>query len=391
MSDTSVTNLASTNFRVRSQVFGIRGTDRLQHLYAVGKTGTGKSTLIETLASQDVEQGNGFVLLDPHGESARAIGYKVRQLGRTDVIDFNASDALQLLAFNPLMDIRTEDRPRAATGLLDAFKKLWSDSWGPRLEHILRNSLFVLLDQPSATLADILRLLSDPTYRREALTHVENLQVREFWLKEYSAYPDRFRTEAIAPIQNKVGAFLANPILHRILCQPRNDINIRQIMDEGKVLIVNLAKGRIGEDASALLGSLLIAMIGSEALGRADIPEHERRDFFVYIDEFQTFTTLSLANMLAELRKYHVGLVLANQYLAQLDPAIQEAVLGNAGTLISFRVGVSDAEILAKEFYPTFSVNDLINLPNHHMYLKLMIDGQVSKPFSAVTLPPKAA
>jgi hypothetical protein len=246
-----------------------------------------------------------------------------------------------------------------------------------------------LLDQPLATLADVLRLLDDKTYRQQAALRTGNGQVRYFWLQEFEHYPARFRIEAIAPIQNKVGAFLADPRLSRILSQPESSFDLRQVMDEGKVLLVNLAKGRLGEDPAALLGALLVSRIGLTALGRADVLEYERRDFCLYLDEFQTFTTLSLATMLSELRKYRVNLILAHQYLAQLDPQIREAILGNVGTIIAFRVGATDAELLAQELQPEIAALDLVRLPNYHVYMKLMVDGVVTPPFSAETFEPQ--
>jgi hypothetical protein len=302
------------------------------------------------------------------------------------LIYFNVPDFTRPLAFNPLERVPPEKRPLAASGLLEVFKKIWIDSWGPRMEHILRNALLALLDQPQATLADVLRLLSDREFRRDAMTRVANPQVREFWLREYESYPARFRIEAIAPIQNKVGAFLANPVLSGILTQPRSAVDLRRVMDEGQILVVNLAKGKIGEDSAGLLGALLVSRIGLAALSRADVAEETRRDFFVYLDEFQNFTTLSLANMLSELRKYRVNLVLAHQYLSQLDEQVRDAILGNVGSIISFRLGLADAEMLESEFRPEISALDLISLPNYQIYLKLMIQGRVSRVFSAETL-----
>src|SRR5262249_49603622 len=252
-------------------------------------------------------------------------------------------------------------------------------------EHILRNSFLALLDQPEPTLADVLRLLDDLAFRREVSSRVYNTQVRDFWLREYENYPLRLRAEAIAPIQNKVGAFLTDPLLNRILTQKTSAFDLRQVMDEGKILLVNLAKGKIGGDASALLGALLVTKIGLAGLSRADTPEENRRDFYLYLDEFQNFATLSFANMLSELRKYRVSMVLSHQYLSQLDPQVRDAVLGNTGTIISFRLGLPDADILAGEFYPFFSASDLINLPHYHVYLKLMIYGAVSQPFRGET------
>ena len=245
-----------------------------------------------------------------------------------------------------------------------------------------------MLEQPEATLADVLRLLDDHAFRREVSSRVYNTQVRDFWLREYENYPPRLRAEAIAPIQNKVGAFLTDPLLNRILTQKSSAFDLRRVMDEGKILLVNLAKGKIGADASALLGALLVTKIGLAGLSRADIQEESRRDFYLYLDEFQNLATLSLANMLSELRKYRVNMILSHQYLSQLDPQVRDAILGNTGTIISFRLGLTDAEMLAGEFYPFFSARDLINLPNYHIYLKLMIDGVVSQSFSAKTVKP---
>ena len=330
--------------------------------------------------------GEGLALLDPHGDLVERVLAAVPEARRHDLIYFNVPDVARPLGFNPLERGPPEKRPLAASGLLDVFKKIWADSWGPRLEHILRNALLALFDQPEATLADVLRLLDDRAFRQVAAGRVANAQVRDFWLREYESYPRNFRAEAVAPIQNKIGAFLANPVLHGIVTQPRSAFDLRQVMDGGKILLVNLAKGKIGEDAASLLGALVVSRIGLAALGRADMPETERRDFYVYLDEFHSFTTLHLANMLSELRKYRVNLILAHQYLSQLDPQVRDAILGNVGTLVSFRLGLADAEILEKEFAPELHALDLVSLPNYHIYLKLMIDGMVSRPFSATTL-----
>ena len=355
-------------------------------MYVIGKTGTGKSTLIETLIRQDIDSPQGFALLDPHGDLVEKVLAGMPDKRKEDLIYFNVPDRTEPLGFNPLERVPAAKRALAASGLLEAFKKIWSEFWGPRTEHILRNALLALLDQPQATLADIQRLLEDQSYRKNAVERVANAQVRHFWLKEYEGYTKRFQTEAIAPIQNKVGAFLAHPILNSILNQARSAFDVRQVMDEGRILLVNLAKGRIGEDAASLLGALLVTSLSIAALNRAEVIEEERRDFYVYLDEFHTFTTLSLATMLSELRKYHVGLILAHQYLRQLDPQVREAILGNIGTFISFRVGVSDALILEREFSPEISALDLMRLPNYHIYLKLMVEGVVSSPFSGQTL-----
>lgn len=390
-SPSSISVFAEADFRNRLVPFGIKQEDRRAHMYIIGKTGTGKSTLIERMVTQDMKAGRGVALLDPHGDLVQRVLAQLPGERQGDVVYFDAPNEQQGVGFNPLSNVPQSKRSLAASGMVGVFRKMWSDSWGPRLEHILRNTLLLLLDQPEATLADVLRLLGDGTYRAWALRSVRNDQVREFWAKEFEGYPARFRAEAIAPIQNKVGAFLADPTLHRILTQPKSSFNLRQIMDEGKIFLVNLAKGKLGEDTASLLGALLVSSMGLSGLRRADTPEERRRDFYLYLDEFHTFTTLSLAGMLSELRKYRLNLILAHQYLSQLDASVRDAILGNVGTIIAFWIGLTDAELLESEFFPDFRAADLINLPNHHIYLKLMIDGAVSRPFSARTLPTDAA
>ena len=388
--DNQVAFFARTNFRNQRKLFGIRQADRLHHMYVIGKTGTGKSTLLETLMREDLRLGNGFALLDPHGDLAERVRDAVPEERRGELIYFDAADMSGTVGYNPLAGVPIANRAVTASGILDAFKKLWADSWGPRLEHILRNALIALLDYPGSTLADILRLLDDKGFRRSVAGRVYNSIVRGFWLREYEGYTARLRAEAIAPVQNKVGAFLTHPGLYRVLTQRENLLDLRSLMDRGSILLVNLSKGRLGADASWLLGALLVSGLASTALSRADVAETERRDFFVYLDEFHNFVTQSLADMLSELRKYRLGLVLAHQFLGQLDLGLRDAVLGNAGTLAAFRVGLADAEILEKEFWPEFRARDLIGLPNYHLNLRLMIDGRVGRAFSAETLGPKS-
>lgn len=386
--DEHILIFGQTNFRDDRRRFGIRRADRRQHVYVIGQTGTGKSTLLETMVRGDLESGEGLALIDPHGDLVERVRRAVPGDRLRDLIYFDVPTIEGRLGFNPLRGVPPGKRALAASGLLDVFKKLWADSWGPRLEHILRNALLTLLEQPDPTLADVLRLLDDPHYRQAALLRVQNQQVRAFWLREYAKYPARFQVEAIAPIQNKVGAFLADPLLHRILTEPRQAFDLRRVIDERKVLLVNLSKGQIGQDTAALLGALLVAALGNAAFGRAEQSIEERRDFWLYLDEFHSFTTLSLVTMLSELRKYRVGLTLAHQYLAQLEDELREAILGNVGTVIAFRLGASDAELLEQEFRPTFSSEDLMRLPNRHVYLKLLVDGVPTVPFSAETLAP---
>jgi type IV secretory pathway TraG/TraD family ATPase VirD4 len=390
VSKNDVTQFARVDFRRDRRPFGIKTEDRFSHIYIIGKTGTGKSTLMETMALQDLAQGNGFALIDPHGDLVERVFARIPDKRRSDVIYLNAPDPSQPYGYNPLRHVGADHIALAASGFMEALKKMWPEAWGVRMEHILRNVLMALLEQPAATMHDVLRVLSDSSFRKQVARSLKNETVRTFLEKEFERFSFGYRADGSAPIQNKVGAFLADPLMNRILTAPASDIHIRQIMDEGKVLLVNLAKGRIGEDSSSLLGALLVTTIGLAAFSRADMPASERRDFFVYIDEFQSFTTLALANMLSELRKYRVGFTVAHQYLHQLEPDIRHAVLGNAATVISFRVGAEDAPYLAREFQDQFEQIDLTQLPNYRIYLKLMIDGLPSKPFSAVTSMPSS-
>jgi len=390
MSTDETTCFARVDFRNNHRAFGIKTEDRFSHIYVIGKTGTGKSTLLETMAIQDLEHGNGFALIDPHGDLAERIAARVPLARQLDTIYFNPSDPAQPYGYNPLRQVRQELISLAASGLMDVLKKMWADSWGVRMEHILRNVLLALLEQPNATLHDVLRLMTDQKFRKVIVGRLKNATVRTFLEKEFERFTFGYRADGIAPIQNKIGAFLADPLLNRILTAPGKDLHIRHIMDEGKVLLVNLAKGRLGEDSSTLLGGLLVTTIGLAAFSRADMPIESRRNFFVYVDEFQSFTTLALVNMFSELRKYRVGFTVAHQYLNQLEAGIRHAVLGNAGTIISFRVGAEDAPYLEQEFQERFDQIDLTQLANHRVYLKLMIDGQPSRPFSARTLPPQS-
>jgi hypothetical protein len=340
------------------------------------------------LMLDDLRKGFGFALLDPHGDLVKRVKARIPWSRKDDVIDFDAADPNQPYGFNPLANVPPGKRPLACSGLIQVFKHLWNDSWGPRLEYILRNCLLSLLDYPGSNLSDILKLLSDREFRKKVIPFVSNKQIKEFWTKEFDKYPERFKAEAISPIQNKVGAVLSHPLLQKILTEPEQALSLRKIMDEGKILLVNLAKGSIGEDTSNLLGSLLISRFDLAALSRANTAEDERPDYTLYLDEFHNFTTQSLVLMLSELRKYRLSLILAHQYLTQLEPSIKDAILGNVGTIIIFRIGAADSEVFAQEFAPEFKLTDFTNLPNYHIYLKMMIDGKISSPFSAVTLPP---
>ena len=384
-----VTPFAITDYRDIRKRFGIKQKNRRGHMYLIGKTGTGKSTLIQNMAAHDIEAGYGLALIDPHGDLAEEILELIPERRIKDVIYFNPADLEYPLAFNPLENVSPDHRFLVASGMISVLKKVWADFWGPRLEHILRHSLLTLLENPGSTLLDLPKLLTDERFREVLLRRVNHPQVREFWFAEFGKYSAWLRSEAISPILNKVGQFLTSIPLRNIVGQRKSTFDFRTIMDEGKVLIVNLAKGRIGEDNCSLLGAMLVTKIQLAALSRADVPERNRRAFYLYVDEFHNFLTLSFADILAEARKYGVNLVLAHQYLEQLDDKLRAAVFGNVGTIISFRVGVEDAELLAREFYPTFSETDLVNLPNHSIYLKLLIDGKPSRAFSAATLAPR--
>jgi DNA helicase HerA-like ATPase len=385
-----ITPFAITNYRDIRQRFGIKQKNRRGHMYLIGKTGTGKSTLLQNMAAHDIEMGYGLALIDPHGDLAEEILELIPERRIKDVIYFNPADLEYPVAFNPLENVSADYRYLVASGMISVLKKIWADFWGPRLEHILRNALLTLLENPGSTLLDLPKLLTDDRFREVMLRRVTHPQVRDFWFSEFAKYSVWLRSEAVSPILNKVGQFLTSVPLRNIVGQRKSVLRFRKIMDEGKIVIVNLAKGRIGEDNCALLGAMLVTQIQLAAMSRANIPEKERRGFYLYVDEFHNFLTLSFADILAEARKYGLNLVLAHQYFEQLDDKLRAAVLGNVGTIISFRVGIEDAKLLAGEFYPTFDETDLVNLPNHQIYLKLLIDGAPSKPFSAVTLPPQA-
>jgi type IV secretory pathway TraG/TraD family ATPase VirD4 len=384
----NVTHFARTDFRRTNKIFGIKDHDRFSHVYLIGKTGTGKSTLIETMVLQDIRRGHGVALIDPHGDLVERLVAQVPAPRVQDVIYLNAADPSQPHGYNPLRHVREDRIAIAASGFLEVFKKMWPDAWGVRMEHILRNVLMALLERPDATMHDVLLVLSDRNFRKELVQTVQNETVRTFFEKEFERYTFGYRSDGIAPIQNKVGAFLADPLLNRILTSPKSEIRVRRVMDEGKIFLVNLAKGRLGEDSASLLGGLLVTTIGLAAFSRADMSATQRREFFVYVDEFQSFTTLAVTNMLSELRKYRVGFTIGHQYLHQLDPDVRHAVLGNIGTLISFRLGAEDAPYFVREFVNAFEEIDLMQLPNYRIYVRLMIDGAPSRPFSATTLPP---
>lgn len=377
-----ITYFAKTDFRNKHVAFGIRQEDRLMHTYIVGKTGTGKSTMMKTMFMQDVEAGRGACVLDPHGDLVESIYRSIPERRKDDIIYLNIPDESLRLRYNPFKRVSVEKRSLVASSILDVFKKLWSDAWGVKLEHILRNAILTLLDQPSATMEDIPKLLLERSFRSGAIQNIENISVKNFWQKEFPHY-NRFD---LLPVLNKMGGMLAHPVIKRVLIENSQEVYLRRAMDEGKLILVNLSKGSVGEDVAHLLGALFISSINSAAFSRVDTDEGLRVPFALFIDEFHNFTTQSLAGMFSELRKFKVSLVLANQYLHQMDDEVRRAIFGNAGTLISFRVGTEDAQVLAREMSPTIRPEDFINLPNYSIYLKLMINGVPSRPFSGTSI-----
>ncbi len=387
-----ITFFAETNYRGQRRRFGIKKDDRRRHMYIIGKTGMGKTTMLEHMVYSDIVNGNGIALVDPHGDFAEKMLDYVPSERVNDVIYFNPADIDWPIAFNVMEKVDPKNRHLVASGLIGVFKKIWADSWGPRLEYVLRNAILALLEYPGSTLLGVPRMLVDKMYRQKVVKKITDPVVRSFWVDEFSRYPDKFQAEAIAPIQNKIGQFLSSSLVRNIVSQTKSSIDLREVMDKKKILIINLAKGRIGEDYSALLGAMMITKIQLAAMARVDIPENERQDFYLYVDEFQNFATESFANILSEARKYRLNLIIAHQYIGQLitdqNTVVRDAVFGNVGTIIAFRVGATDAEYLEKEFEPIFMTNDLVNLAKYNVYLKLMIDGMTSDAFSASTLPP---
>jgi CxxC-x17-CxxC domain-containing protein len=388
MLNSEITTFAETTFRNKKLKFGIKTDDRRRHFYLIGKTGMGKSTILENMIVADIRAGRGVAVVDPHGDLAEKVMQYIPSERVKDVVYFNPSDTDYPIAFNIVESVDVKVRHLVASGLIGVFKKLWADSWGPRLEYILRNAILAVLDYPNSTLLSVVQMLSDKTYRKKVVNEVHDPVVKAFWLKEFASYADKFASEAVSPIQNKVGQFLSSSLIRNIVGQTRSSIDVREVMDSGKILIMNLSKGHIGEDNSALLGAMMITKIQLAAMSRVNIAENERKDFYLYIDEFQNFSTDSFANILSEARKYHLNLIIAHQYIEQLTDQVKAAVFGNVGTLVAFRVGAVDAEELVKEFAPTFTEEDILNLPKFEFYVKLMIDGVASSPFSARGLPP---
>ncbi|MBA4409719.1 MAG: hypothetical protein C0397_09900 [Odoribacter sp.] len=378
----NLTYFAEANRYSRTILFGIKQEDRLLHTYIIGKTGTGKTNLLQTHIIQDISFGRGFCVIDIHGDLIKKIFSNIPKRREQDVIYLDITNPDHNFKFNPFIKVPYEKRPLIASGILDVFEKLWKSAWGLKLEHILRYILLTLLDQEEANISDIIRIMDDEKYREECARNVINDDIKRFWQKEFKVYSKG----DLLPIYNKVGAFLIYPAIKRLLIDNTDEISFRHIMDNRKILLINISKGALGENVSSILGSLILNSISFSAFSRIDTHEMNRVPFFVYLDEFQNYTTLSLVNMLSELRKFKLALIMAHQYLAQLSDEIRDAVLGNVGTVISFRLGVSDASYFAKEYYPVFDIVDIINLSNYDIYLKLMIDGTPSEPFSATTI-----
>ncbi len=383
-----ITVFAKTNFRNMEQRFGIKTDDRRRHMYLIGKTGMGKTNALEHMIISDIRGGKGVAVVDPHGDLVERIIEFIPSYRINDVIYFNPADVDYPIGFNVLESVDANQRHLVASGLMGVFTKIWEGVWSARMEYILNNAILALLEYPGSTMLGIARILVDKNYRRKVIAKISDPIVKSFWVDEFANYNVNFRNEAIAPIQNKVGQFLSSSIIRNIVGQPKSTINLRDIMDNQKILLLNLAKGRIGEDNSALLGAMMITRLQLAAMSRVDIPEQDRKDFYLYVDEFQNFATESFASILSEARKYRLNLIIAHQYIGQLDEKVIAAVFGNVGTIMCFRVGAADAEFLAKEFFPTFTEDDLLNLTKYTVYLKLMIDGVASEPFSAETLPP---
>ncbi|MDO8564890.1 MAG: type IV secretion system DNA-binding domain-containing protein [bacterium] len=386
-----VTYFGATDSRGRHIPFGIKSHDRSRHMYVIGKTGMGKSTLLENMAIQDIRNGNGICFVDPHGKTADLLLDYVPEERIKDVLYFAPFDMEYPVSFNIMEDIGADRRHLVVSGLMATFEKIWVDAWSARMAYILQNTLLALLEYPGSTLLGVNRMLVDKEYRRLVVANITDPSVRSFWVDEFAKYTDRYTQEATPAIQNKVGQFTANPLIRNIVGQPNSTFNLRKMMDEKKIIIINLSKGKVGEGNANLLGSMLITKIYLAAMSRADVTEsvlHRLPDLYLYVDEFQSFANKSFADILSEARKYKLDLTLAHQYIEQMEEEVRPAVFGNVGTMAVFRVGAFDAELLEKEFAPAIMAEDLVNLGIYQVYLKLMIDGVTSSPFSAVTLPP---
>jgi len=383
---------ASVQDREGIKNFGMLEDDRRRHMYILGKTGMGKSTLLTNMILQDIHNGHGVCFLDPHGETVEYVLKRIPEHRLKDVVYFNPADTEFPIGFNIFESVNDEQMFLLAAGMMSVFQRIWEGAWSARMEYILNNTLLALLEIPGNTLLDVVRMLTDDVFRKRVIDGIIDPVVKNFWIKEFASFNDKYRTEAIAPILNKIGQFFSTSLIRNILGQQKSTINIRTIMDEGKILLINLSKGRLGEDNSAILGSLMITRIQLAAMSRVDIPEHERRDFYMYVDEFQNFITDTFAVILSEARKYRLSLILAHQYIAQLmesdNQKVKNAIFGNVGTMVAFRVGAEDGEALEKEFAPIFTFRDLTKLNKAQIALKMTIGGRSTTAFLASTLPP---
>ncbi|WP_452597562.1 type IV secretory system conjugative DNA transfer family protein [Pontimicrobium sp. MEBiC01747] len=379
-----ISYFARSNFRGDGKRFGIKQADRLFHFYCFGKSGSGKTSLLKTLMLQDVEAHRGFTFLDVHGDASREIVEKIHNIFPTrPLIYFDVTNPNLDFGYNPLRKVSVTKRSLVASNILEIFQRNWKSAWGMKMEHILRMILLTLLDQPRAQLADILKLLHEKSYRDQCLVHIQNPDIKNFWIKEFPKY----KPNDLLPIMNKLGGFLSHTMVRKILIENTKQLSLRHIINTNTILVINVAKGDVGVDVANILGGLLLTSLASASFSRIDILEHERTPYFIYIDEFQTLSgTELIAELLAQVRKFKIGLILANQFLNQLDREVRDSVLGNVGTIVAFRLGITDAKLMAKEFYPVFSTEDFTSLANYSIYLKLMIDGKPSVPFSADTV-----
>ncbi len=385
--DENISAFGMTNFRGINHQFGMLRYDRSRHVYIIGQTGAGKSGLLELFALSDVYHGHGYAIIDPHGDFAINNMRFIPGSRLKDVVYFNPADTAFPLGFNPLEVTDPNQKTNISSEVIGVLKRMFGDSWGPRLEYILRYTILALLDRPETTMLDITRMLTDKKFRKDTLSYCQDTVVLQFWNVEFNSWTDKFQSEAIAPVLNKVGAFTANPVIRNIIGQPKSTFNIREIMDEGKILIVNLSKGLIGEDNASILGAFMVTKIQLAAMGRSDIANIEdRRPFYLYVDEFQNFATDSFATILSEARKYGLNLTVANQYISQMSETVRDAVFGNVGTMITFRVSADDSPILAKQFEPQFEPNDLLQMHNRNFVINMVINGEKSPAFSARTL-----
>lgn len=375
-----ITLLGTAYRRYGNRPFGIHLPDRLFHLYIIGQTGTGKTTLFGNLARQDAASNLGFCLIDPHGDLAASLH---AQLG-SSCLYWEIADPSCPYGYNPLTHVSPALRPLLTSGLIEALKKQWADAWGARMEHLLRYALLAVLDQPRADIRDIMRLFVEKPFQKEVISRIADPEVRRFWTQEYPSMNYKTAVDGVAPIANKLGAFLAHPVVRKALCEPEVPLRFRRIMDEGGMLIVNLAKGRLGTDMANVLGGLIVASVMNAAFSRHDQPEALRRPFMLYVDEFHSFTTTAFAGMLSEVRKYGLGVTLAQQHIVQAEAPVFEAIIGNVGSLMAFRTGALDAPTISQQL-GTISVADLVNLPNYHSYVQLMVEGQKTRAFSATT------